>query len=89
MLGRMQACLDHERRATMPHIVAPTLVLGMADDVSTPAYGSQEIAEAIPGARLVLLPYGGHNAPQVVPDDLLSHLLGFLSSPVAVLALRD
>ena len=79
MLSRMQACLDHERRASLPRISAPTLVIGMQDDVATPAYSSAEIADAIPGARLVLLPYGGHNAHQVVPTALLAHLLEFFS----------
>lgn len=80
MLARMQACLDHERRTSLPHISSPTLVIGMQDDVATPAYSSAEIAEAIPGASLVLLPYGGHNAHQVVPNEVLTHLLEFFSS---------
>jgi len=84
MVARMQACLDHERRAALPHIAAPTLVLGMQDDVATPAYSSQEIAEAIPGATLMLLPYGGHNAHQVVPAELQAQLLAFLISPAVV-----
>ena len=79
MLARMQACLDHERRTSLPRITASTLVIGMEDDVSTPAYCSREIAAAISGARLVLLPYGGHNAHQVVPTELRGHLMGFLT----------
>jgi aminoacrylate hydrolase len=88
MVARMQACLDHERRAALPRITAPTLVIGMADDVSTPAYSSEEIAAAIPGARLVLLPYGGHNAHQVVPGELRARLLDFLTATAAMRALR-
>lgn len=80
MVARMQACLDHERRADLPHITAPTLVIACTDDVATPAYGSEEIAAAIPGALLALLPYGGHNAHQVVPAELRGRLLEFLGS---------
>ena len=80
MVARMQACLDHERRESLPRIVAPTMVIGMQDDVATPAYSSMEIADAIPGAKLVLLPYGGHNAHQVVPAELQAHLLAFFTS---------
>lgn len=83
MCARMQACLDHERRADLPRIAAPTLVLGVQDDVSTPAYCSEEIAEAIPGARLALLPYGGHNAHVAAPEALLATLLPFLLDAVA------
>jgi pimeloyl-ACP methyl ester carboxylesterase len=52
----------------------------MQDDIATPAYGSQEIADAIPGAKLALLPYEGHNAHQTVPDELVARLLEFLTS---------
>lgn len=79
MLARMQACFDHERRSSLPAIIAPTLVLGMLDDVATPAYCSEEIAALIPGARLLLLPYGAHNAHVVVPEAVQGALLAFLS----------
>ena len=73
--------------ATLPGIAAPTLVIGTRDDVATPAYCSAEIAAAIPGAELVVLPYGGHNAHQVVPEELQEQLLAFLTS-AAVAARR-
>jgi aminoacrylate hydrolase len=87
MVARMQACLDHERRASLPRIAAPTLVIATTDDVATPAYGSEEIAASIPDAQLVLLPYGGHNVHQVAPADLQAHLLAFLTSPSVAAAL--
>ncbi|NDH55001.1 MAG: alpha/beta fold hydrolase [Betaproteobacteria bacterium] len=79
MVRRMDACLAHDRRATLPHIAAATLVLGLQDDMSTPAHCSQELAATIPNARLSLLPYGGHNAHLVVPDQIVSTMLNFLS----------
>jgi aminoacrylate hydrolase len=78
MLRRIDACLAHDRRATLAQISAPTLVLGLQDDASTPAHCSQEIAELISNARLELLPYGGHNAHLVVPDIIQDRLIAFL-----------
>jgi aminoacrylate hydrolase len=68
MLRRIDACLAHDLRARLNQIVAPTLVLGLQDDMSTPAHCSVEIAERIGNARLKLLLYGGHNAHLVVPE---------------------
>ncbi len=78
MLQRIDACLRHERRASLPLIRAATLVLGLDDDVSTPPHCSVELAELIDGAVLKLLPYGGHNAHVVVPTDVADCLKGFL-----------
>lgn len=80
MLRRMQACLAHDRRASLGRITAPTLVLGLRDDMSTPAYCSEELAAGIPGAALSLLPYGGHNAHLVVPQQIVQQLLDFLTA---------
>jgi aminoacrylate hydrolase len=80
MLRRMDACLAHDRRATLGRIAAPCLVLGMRDDMSTPSYCSEELAALIPGARLTLLPMGGHNAHLVVPEQVQESLRGFLCS---------
>lgn len=80
MLRRIDACLDHERRASLPSITAPTLVLGLKDDVSTPPHCSEELAALIPGAALRLLPYGGHNAHLVVPNEIAACLDEFLPS---------
>ena len=88
MLARMQACLDHDRRDSLGRITAPVLVLGLEDDVSTPAYSSREIAAAIPGAALEVLAYGGHNAHVVSPAAVRDCLLLFLSSPAAAQALE-
>lgn len=79
MLGRMDACLAHDMRAKLARIAAPTLVLGLQDDMSTPAHCSAELATAIHGARLAMLPYGGHNAHLVVPDQVARCLHDFFS----------
>lgn len=81
MVRRMQACLDHDRRASLGRIKTPTLVLGMLDDMSTPAFCSEELASAITGAELALLPFGGHNAHLVIPDQITELFMGFFTSP--------
>ena len=79
MQRRMDACLNHDRRASLGRITAPCLVLGLQDDMSTPIHCSQELAASIPGARLVTLPMGGHNAHLVVPDQIAATLLDFFT----------
>lgn len=88
MLRRMEACLSHDRRLALGHITAPTLVLGLLDDMSTPAHCSEELAARIPGARLSMVPYGGHNAHQVVPQDIERSLLAFLAADAAQAAFK-
>ncbi len=78
MQRRIDACLAHDRRSSLARIGAPTLVLGLADDASTPPQCSEEIAAAIPGAICRLLPYGGHNAHVVIPHELTRELEEFL-----------
>ena len=80
MLRRMDACLAHERRSSLPRIKAATLVLGLDDDASTPPHCSEELAALIPGAALRLLPYGGHNAHVVVSGEVAGCLGRFLSA---------
>lgn len=78
MLQRIEACLRHERRASLQRIRAPTLVLGLEDDISTPPHCSEELADRINGATLQLLPYGGHNAHLVTPDLIGAAIRDFL-----------
>lgn len=56
----------------------PTLVVCGLDDVATPPARSEEIARAIPGAELALVPGAGHlsawERPEVVGPLLLEHL---------------
>ena len=50
------------------------------DDLITPAYFSEALAEAIPGARLVLLDEGGHFYPRVAPEAFQRTVLDFLAA---------
>ncbi|HEX8594516.1 MAG TPA: alpha/beta fold hydrolase [Pseudomonas sp.] len=79
MLRRIDACLAHDRRASIGGIIAPTLVLGLQDDMSTPPHCSEEIAACIRRSRLKMLPYGGHNGHLVVPKLIQAAISQFLT----------
>jgi aminoacrylate hydrolase len=81
MLGRIEAILRFDRRADLPRITAPTLVVGAKDDAVTPAYFSDELGRLIPGAETVILPAGGHFFPVSAAEDFRVVLLDFLERP--------
>jgi 3-oxoadipate enol-lactonase len=64
-LGYAGACAAIEQmdlRPDLPAIVAPTLVVAGADDPATPPAHGAAIAEAVPGARFVVVPGAAHLA---------------------------
>jgi aminoacrylate hydrolase len=81
LLSRIDALLRFDGRALAARISCPTLVIATLDDRVTPAYFSRALAQAIPGARLVLLDSGGHFVPLVEPDRYAEAVLPFLIEP--------
>lgn len=68
---------DCDFRADLVRIMAPTLVLCGDDDLPTPPADSQELAESIDGARLVIIKAGHISAvenPQAFTEALELHL---------------
>jgi 3-oxoadipate enol-lactonase len=63
-----------DSRSTLPGIGVPTLVLVGAEDALTPPADSREMAQAIPGARLVVLPEAGHLTPMERPGPVAAAL---------------
>ncbi len=65
-------------RADLPGIAAPVLAIAGADDPATPPEHLAAIVDAVPGARLLVLPKAAHlaNVEQAVAVDaaLLAHL---------------
>jgi len=55
-----QAAADHNSKATVRRIRAPTLVLAGACDLVNPPRFASELAELLPQARLEILPDIGH-----------------------------
>ena len=76
--SRIDAIVAFDRTAELGKIKTPTLVLCAKDDFITPAYFSEELAQKIPGAKLVLLPQGGHCASETALEAFEAALLGFL-----------
>jgi aminoacrylate hydrolase len=76
--ARVDAVLKFDREADLRRVRTPTLVLGVEDDVLTPAYYSRTIARAIPGAELTIMPRGGHAASITCPDEFNKIVLDYL-----------
>jgi aminoacrylate hydrolase len=79
LLSRIDALLRFDGRDLAPRISCPTLVIAALDDRVTPPYFSHALAQAIPGARLVLLDGGGHFVPLVEPERYAEVVLDFLT----------
>ncbi len=77
ILSRIDALLAYDGEAIAPRIGAPTLVLSAGDDYIVPAYLSDALASAIPGARQVRFDSGGHFFPKTRADDYNSVLADF------------
>jgi aminoacrylate hydrolase len=80
LASRIDAIVRFDRRARLGEIRCPTLVIVAADDMLTPPLYSEELAAKIPGARLHVLPTGGHFVPNLYPDDYNAAVGGFLRS---------
>ena len=68
-VGRINAILAFDRRAQLPSIRTPTLVIGSDNDYITPGYHAEALARAIPGARLAILRGGGHSISKTRPGE--------------------
>ena len=69
-----------DSRPQLERIRCPTLVLVGDGDVITPPEVAQEIADAIAGARLSVLPGVGHASSIEAPEQVTRELVQFLSS---------
>ena len=76
--SRIDAIVRFDRRARLGGIRVPTLVIVAEDDMVTPRFYSDDIASRIPGAKLVVLPGGGHFAPSVTPEPYNAAVGAFL-----------
>jgi aminoacrylate hydrolase len=80
LTSRIDAIVRFDRRARLNEIRTPTLVIVAADDMITPRFYSDELAERIAGAKLVVLEGGGHFAPNVLPAPYTAAVGAFLRS---------
>jgi pimeloyl-ACP methyl ester carboxylesterase len=70
--------IAHDTLAKLGAIRQPTLVLCGDHDACTPQPMSEEIAEAVPGAELVVLPDGGHLIELEQEDEYFQIVSSFL-----------
>ncbi len=80
LTSRIDAIVRFDRRARLGEIRTPTLVIVAADDMITPRFYSDELAERIAGAKLVVLEAGGHFAPNVLAAPYNAAVGAFLRS---------
>lgn len=78
LVSRIDAIVAFDRRKRLGEIRTPTLVIVAADDVVTPRFYSDELAERIPGAKLAVLDGGGHFAPVITAEPYNRALGAFL-----------
>ncbi|HET7530050.1 MAG TPA: alpha/beta fold hydrolase, partial [Mycobacteriales bacterium] len=64
---------------TLRAVAVPTLVLVGEEDGLTPPAESEAIAEAVPGARLVVLPRAGHLSALEDPDAFNAEVREFVA----------
>ena len=55
MIHRIDMIIAHDQLKRVGKIRKPTLIIVGRDDVCTPPYFSEELAQAIPGAELTVL----------------------------------
>ncbi|MGE5594742.1 MAG: alpha/beta fold hydrolase [Hyphomicrobiales bacterium] len=77
-LRQLDATMAHDTLDRLGKIRAETLVLVGAEDILTPPYESEEIARKIPGAKLRILPRGGHGFIGEYPLEFNRAVLDFL-----------
>jgi pimeloyl-ACP methyl ester carboxylesterase len=70
-----------DSRPLLPSIKVPTLVVVGRGDQTTPPDLAAEIADGIPGARLVVLEGCGHLPPMERPDEVNTLLREWLEKP--------
>jgi pimeloyl-ACP methyl ester carboxylesterase len=78
--GHCRALVAASARTDQPHITCPTLLLVGDQDTVTPLALQQQIAAAIPGSRLRIVPRTAHLTMLEMPEAFNAHLLEFLAT---------
>lgn len=68
-----------DRRADLPRVTQPALLIAGEADQTAPPRGMARMAEAMPNARLLVIPGAGHLLPLEAPDAFHAALRDFLS----------
>ena len=76
--SKIDAVVRFDRTKDLHRIKVPTLVNTAVDDVICPPYFSRALTEAIPTARLGVVPQGGHFCPRSAPSQYFRNVESFL-----------
>lgn len=76
---RLNAILAFDTRPLTPTLACPTLIVTAEDDQLMPAWFGRDMAQSIPGARLIELPGGGHMLPETRGDELAEVVVNFMA----------
>ncbi len=74
----LEAASRHDAEPHLPQVDVPTLVVAGENDTWTPFWLSRQMAAAIPGAELLVLPGGSHVGPLEHPELLALRVEDFL-----------
>lgn len=77
------ACGTHDAAERLGGIVQPTLVLAAELDAVVPVAHARQVAAAIPGADLAVLPGVSHGFPDQEPDQYRALVLPFIDRVIA------
>ena len=77
-IGCCRALMELDLIGRLPEIRLPTLVVVGRQDPTTPVAGAEAIADAIPGARLVVIEDAAHISNLEQPETFNAALLSFL-----------
>lgn len=79
LTSRVAGIMEFDGLPYLPLIRCPVQVLVAEDDILTPPYSSELLAERIAGAELLRLPRGGHALSRTEPEAFAAAVLGFLA----------
>lgn len=83
-LRMLERAGEHSAEDLLADVKVPVLIVAGDRDSFTPPYIAQSMAEAIPGAQLLLLPGGTHAAPLERRREVSERIGGFLRETVGV-----
>jgi pimeloyl-ACP methyl ester carboxylesterase len=78
VVRQQEALAGWTSHGRLERLTMPTLVLCGEDDGMQPAANSRQLAEAIPGARLQIIPQCGHLPMLEKPDEVAAGVFSFL-----------
>lgn len=74
-----RAIINHDTTNRLQYIKCPTLVLVGKQDILTPVKFSEQLAQGIPNAELVIIEDGGHSFLIESPESVAQFMLKFLN----------